>query len=129
MTDNLPLTRLPDRLSPFNQIISVQLFLFQTVLAAIKYEYLDINKILEMVLKFGGEGPFFEKSVRDLVWGYKDKMLEVGNELAPQWFYTDFVGYFMNVSITFDSKRSYNESVSGALNFTFFTDAYNYIRI
>lgn len=87
------------------------------MLAAIKYEYLDINKILELVLKVGGEGPFFEKSVRDLVWGYKDKMLEVGNELAPQWFYTDFVGYFMNVSITFDSKRSYNESVSAALNF------------
>ncbi|CAG2214867.1 CD36L2 [Mytilus edulis] len=76
--------------------------LYWTVLAAIKYEYLDINKILELVLKFGGEGPFFEKSVRDLVWGYKDKMLEVGNELAPQWFYTDFVGYFMNKNNTDD---------------------------
>ncbi|XP_052060538.1 lysosome membrane protein 2-like [Mytilus californianus] len=76
--------------------------LYWTVLAAIKYEYLDINKVLELVLKFGGEGPFFEKSVRDLVWGYKDKMLEAGNIIAPKWFYTDFVGYFMNKNNTDD---------------------------
>ncbi|CAC5419753.1 SCARB2 [Mytilus coruscus] len=76
--------------------------LYWTVLAAIKYEYLDINKILEWVLKVGGEGPFFEKSVRELVWGYKDKMLEAGNIIAPKWFYTDFVGYFMNKNNTDD---------------------------
>lgn len=73
-------------------------FFFQTLLAALKNEYLDINKLLEFILKVVGEELFITRSVNQLVWGYEDKALQLAKKIAPEWFYKSFIGYFMDVS-------------------------------
>lgn len=63
-----------------------------------KNEFEDINKLVEIGLKLEQEGPFYTRSVKELIWGYHDPALHFAHKIAPDWFYTDYVGYFMNVS-------------------------------
>ena len=49
-------------------------------------------------IKLFGEDLFVDHSVREVVFGYHDKMLKMGTELYPTKFYTDFVGILAGVS-------------------------------
>ena len=53
---------------------------------------------MEFVLKVIGEELFITRSVNQLVWGYEDKALQLAKNIAPEWFYKTFIGYFMDVS-------------------------------
>ena len=38
-------------------------------------------------------------SMKEIIWGYRDVLLNVSRGLDPEWFYTDTLGYFMRVRL------------------------------
>jgi len=40
-----------------------------------------------------------KRPLKEIIWGYRDPMLNVTKFIDPDWFYTDIIGFFMNVSI------------------------------
>jgi hypothetical protein len=45
------------------------------------------------------EHPLMFRSFEEVIWGYHDPLLNVTKVIDPDWFYTDYIGFFMNVSI------------------------------
>ena len=77
-------------------MISYILF-FQTLFNGVKFEKPEVRKLLADLISLFDEHVFMTRSMNDIVWGYRDIMLNISRELDPVWFYTDTIGYFMNV--------------------------------
>ena len=73
------------------------IFFFQGVVSALHFAPTSLRKVVNFALEVAGEDIFMIRSVKDLIWGYKDPVLKTLNKLLPRWFYTDVVGYFTNV--------------------------------
>lgn len=70
----------------------------QTLLSALKYEPERVNFLLHYLTTFEQEYVFMNRTVKEILWGYQDPALHMAKRLAPDWFYTDIAGYFINVS-------------------------------
>lgn len=73
---------------------------FQTLLNSLKYEDPKVREVVHVLTQLFDEHPMFTRPVKDLIWGYADPMLNIAKAIDPNWFYTDVVGYFINVIIT-----------------------------
>ena len=69
---------------------------------ALKFTSLFFRKVVNDALWFYGEDIFMSRSAHELIWGYTDPVLKTLNGLFPGWFYTDLVGYFINVGQLWD---------------------------
>jgi hypothetical protein len=49
------------------------------------------------------EHPLCTRPVKELIWGYEDEILKAAKGIDPKWFYTDIIGYFINVMHLFVS--------------------------
>ena len=58
-----------------------------------------MRTVINDALKLYGEDIFMTRTVKDIIWGYTDPALKTLHGLFPNWFYTDFVGYFINVRL------------------------------
>lgn len=70
----------------------------QSLLSALKYEPEKVNFLLHYLTTFEQEYVFMNRTVKEILWGYQDPALHMAKRLAPDWFYTDIAGYFINVS-------------------------------
>ena len=62
-----------------------------------KLEAPEVRKLLADVAEIFDEHVLMTRSMKDIIWGYRDIMLNITKGLDPDWFYTDSIGYFMNV--------------------------------
>lgn len=69
---------------------------------ALKYEDPKVREVVYALTQMFGEHPLLIRPVKDLIWGYRDPMLNVSRALDKYWFYTDVIGYFMNKNDTDD---------------------------
>ncbi|XP_050398543.1 lysosome membrane protein 2 [Patella vulgata] len=72
-----------------------------TLIEGLSNESAEFRKILTDIIGLM-EGVFITRSLKDIVWGYVDPTLHLAHEIFPKWFYTDFIGYFMNKNNTDD---------------------------
>ena len=70
---------------------------FQAVLNSLEYAPQTFRTVVNDALMLYGEDIFMTRPVKEILWGYIDPALKTLNGLFPDWFYTDFVGYFINV--------------------------------
>lgn len=64
---------------------------------ALKYEDPKVREVVYALTQLFGEHPLMTRPVKELIWGYRDPMLNVTKAIDPDWFYTDVIGYFINV--------------------------------
>nr|ASJ26356.1 scavenger receptor class B type I [Meretrix meretrix] len=69
---------------------------------SMKYEYPTVRKVVYVLTQLFGEHPLMTRPLKELIWGYTDPLLNITKALDPDWFYTDFVGFFMNKNNTDD---------------------------
>ena len=55
-------------------------------------------------------------SMREIMLGYNDILLNVSRSLDPEWFYTDTLGYFMRVRLYGSYFFSMKEIILGYRN-------------
>ncbi len=55
--------------------------------------------LADIITRFSDEELFFKKTVREIAWGYHDRMLRYGQILDPSRFVTDFIGVLTGVCI------------------------------
>ncbi|XP_022343288.2 lysosome membrane protein 2-like isoform X2 [Crassostrea virginica] len=75
---------------------------YWTLLSALKYEPERVNFLLHYLTTFEQEYVFMNRTVKEILWGYQDPALHMAKRLAPDWFYTDIAGYFINKNATND---------------------------
>ncbi|XP_062618406.1 lysosome membrane protein 2-like isoform X1 [Saccostrea cucullata] len=75
---------------------------FWSLITALKWEEPVISKIISYVTALTEEDVFMNRTVKELLWGYQDRALHIAKGLAPDWFYTDIAGYFINKNATND---------------------------
>lgn len=71
---------------------------WQSLLTALKWEKPEVSKLISFLTTFEQEYVFMNRSVKEILWGYQDPTLHLAKGFAPEWFYTDIAGYFINVS-------------------------------
>jgi hypothetical protein len=71
----------------------------QAVINSLQYEDLPMRNVVNDVMQAYGEDIFMTHTVHEALWGYVDPALKILMQIQPKWFYTDFVGYFVNVCI------------------------------
>lgn len=62
-----------------------------------KWQSPFIQTVISLVIAGANENLFYNKTVKELVWGYKDNLLSEGQAIDKKWFYTDIAGYFAGV--------------------------------
>ena len=62
-----------------------------------KFEKPTVRKLLADAADLFNEHVFMTRSMKDIIWGYRDILLNITKTIDPDWFYTDTIGYFMNV--------------------------------
>ena len=62
-----------------------------------KYEDPILRKLLADAAALFDEHVFMTRSMKEIIWGYRDILLNITKTVDPDWFYTDTIGYFMNV--------------------------------
>ena len=72
---------------------------FQALFKALRYEDPIIREIIAAFGALFDEHPLMQRPVKEVIWGYTDPLLNITKIIDPDWFYTDRVGYFMNVSL------------------------------
>lgn len=65
---------------------------------AVQWEKPEIKKVLNPLLELMEQRAFMKRSIGELIWGYRDSSLTLAKSMAPDWYYADFIGYFVNVS-------------------------------
>lgn len=75
---------------------------YWTLFTAMKLEAPEVRKLLADVAEIFDEHVLMTRSMKDIIWGYRDIMLNITKGLDPDWFYTDSIGYFMNKNNTND---------------------------
>ena len=75
------------------------LMFFQAVLNSLEHAPQTVRTVINDALVLYGEDIFMTRPVKEMLWGYIDPALKTLNGLFPDWFYTDFVGYFINVGL------------------------------
>ncbi|XP_041376213.1 lysosome membrane protein 2-like [Gigantopelta aegis] len=73
-----------------------------TLLASLHSESGLVREIVSFVLGLSGQDIIITRSVSDVIWGYHDPVLAKAMKIAKSWFYTDYVGYFINKNNTDD---------------------------
>ena len=73
--------------------------LFQSLVQALEWENPTLNRLVEYLSAAFDEHVFMTKNMSAIIWGEVDPLLKTAGALAPKWFYQDFFGYFMNVSL------------------------------
>lgn len=71
----------------------------QTLLNALRHESDAVKKLIGLVLTLETADIFIHRPVKEVLWGYTDPLLKVAKTFDKSWFYTDWVGYFINVSV------------------------------
>ena len=74
------------------------LFIFQALYNALKYEDEKVREAVYVGTQLFDEHPLMYRSFKEVIWGYHDPLLNVTKVIDPDWFYTDYIGFFMNVS-------------------------------
>ncbi|KAH3855176.1 hypothetical protein DPMN_097738, partial [Dreissena polymorpha] len=69
---------------------------------ALKYEYPLVRETIYIATQLFDEHPLMYRPFKELIWGYHDPLLNVTKAIDPKWFYTDFIGFFMNKNNTND---------------------------
>lgn len=69
---------------------------------ALKLENPLVRELVYAITELFDEHPLFTKTMKELVWGYRDQLLNISKALDPDWFYTDVIGFFMNKNDTDD---------------------------
>lgn len=101
---------------------------FQTVAESWRYQ----SVILKEAFSFLATQVFHEQAyknytMRQLIWGYHDPMMTAAMKLLPDWFYTDFVGVYAGVSLTYNwtlSPHPLPPPMSSLLGFTCIKSGY-----
>ena len=62
-----------------------------------KFEDPIVRQLLADAAALFDEHVFMTRSMKDIIWGYRDVLLNITKTVDPEWFYTDTIGYFMNV--------------------------------
>lgn len=75
---------------------------YWSLISSLKWMFPGIREIVRLVTSYEKESVFMNRSMYDIIWGYEDKMLAAAQNLDPNWFYTDTIGYFMNKNATND---------------------------
>ena len=74
------------------------MFLFdKAVINSLQNSSMATRGIVNDALQLYGEDIFMTRSVNEILWGYTDPALKTLKNILPKWFYTDYVGYFINV--------------------------------
>lgn len=81
--------------------------------SGLRYEYPEVRKIVDLIAGMEGEHVLMNRSMRELIWGYTDPMLQLAKLVDPIWFYTDISGYFINRN---DSDDGVYTVFTGALD-------------
>jgi hypothetical protein len=76
------------------------------VLNSLVYEPPWARTAVDDLLGVFGEDLFMTKTVNETMWGFHDPALINMHKLVPNWFYTDFVGYFVGVSTMIISNKN-----------------------
>ncbi|KAL8592979.1 hypothetical protein ACOMHN_017909 [Nucella lapillus] len=72
------------------------------VVNSLQYSPKLLRVAINEALKLYKEDIFMARPLKEVLWGYTDPALKTLNKLFPGWFYTDFVGYFINKNDTDD---------------------------
>ncbi|KAJ8303565.1 hypothetical protein KUTeg_019961 [Tegillarca granosa] len=75
---------------------------FWTLVESLQWQSAELRKILNFAIDVVKEKAFMKRTMRDIIWGYHDSGLTICKTFAPDWFYTDFIGYFINKNNTND---------------------------
>ncbi|XP_048727749.1 lysosome membrane protein 2-like isoform X2 [Ostrea edulis] len=75
---------------------------YWSLLTALKWEKPEVSKLISFLTTFEQEYVFMNRSVKEILWGYQDPTLHLAKGFAPEWFYTDIAGYFINKNATND---------------------------
>ncbi|KAK7114450.1 hypothetical protein V1264_000508 [Littorina saxatilis] len=74
------------------------------VVNSLQYAPTAVRTLVTGALKLYSEDIFMTRPVKEILWGYTDPALKTLKALYPAWFYTDFVGYFINKNDTDDGQ-------------------------
>ncbi|XP_060583637.1 lysosome membrane protein 2-like [Ruditapes philippinarum] len=69
---------------------------------ALKYEDDKVREAIYAATQLFDEHPLMFRSFEEVIWGYHDPLLNVTKVIDPDWFYTDYIGFFMNKNNTDD---------------------------
>ncbi|KAL4234338.1 Scavenger receptor class B [Mactra antiquata] len=75
---------------------------YWALFSALRYEYSSVQTIISYLAALFDEHPFMYRPFKEVIWGYRDPMLNVTKAIDPEWFYTDIIGFFMNKNDTDD---------------------------
>ena len=64
---------------------------------SLQHAPIGIRNVINDALFFYNEDIFMTRTVKETIWGYVDPSLATLVKLHSKWFYTDYVGYFINV--------------------------------
>lgn len=73
-----------------------------SVIEAMQYAPRVLRTVVSLALAAQSEDIFMTRTVKELLFGYTDPALKMLKAQFPEWFYTDFVGYFINKNDTDD---------------------------
>ncbi|XP_046583231.1 lysosome membrane protein 2-like [Haliotis rubra] len=73
-----------------------------TLLTALRFQSDSLRKLISGILRLTPSEVFMTRPMKEIIWGYHDPLLKVAKGIDPEWFYTDFVGYFINKNNTDD---------------------------
>lgn len=73
-----------------------------SVINSLQYSPAGIKTLVNDALRFYQEDIFMTRTVKEVMWGYVDPSLKTLMGIYPSWFYTDYVGYFINKNDTDD---------------------------
>ncbi|XP_046354551.2 lysosome membrane protein 2-like isoform X2 [Haliotis rufescens] len=75
-----------------------------TLLTALKFQSEAVRTVISGVLRLTPAELFMTRPMKEIIWGYHDPLLKVAKKLDHEWFYTDYVGYFINKNNTDDGE-------------------------
>ncbi|XP_052815897.1 lysosome membrane protein 2-like [Mya arenaria] len=61
-----------------------------------------VREVIYLLTQVFDEHPFMTRPLREIIWGYHDQLLNITKAIDPDWFYTDYIGFFMNKNATND---------------------------
>lgn len=74
------------------------------VIDSLQHSSAFVKGLINDALKLYSEDIFMTRTVNEVMWGYTDPALKTLMGIYPKWFYTDYVGYFINKNFTDDGE-------------------------
>ncbi|XP_071091359.1 scavenger receptor class B member 1-like [Haliotis cracherodii] len=75
-----------------------------TLLTALRFQPEAVRTVISGVLRLTPAELFMTRPMKEIIWGYHDPLLKVAKKFDHEWFYTDYVGYFINKNNTDDGE-------------------------